>query len=198
MKHLLKVFKLRFQVLKKDDMATGEALVPFTSRIDEEYVDLLFDMVVPKEDLRKVEGILDFIDVLQRCFAQLLAEIDCDIPVPTILLVEPVSAGDELRNFVLLSNQLPPQRCPERPLLPFLLKAPKLMTSSSGTQTDTADNRYFEYFCYTFDASRPKAMPHDCSLCEKPILITDEFIRLLDCQHLYHRMCLSQHIFGIS
>ena len=46
---------MRFQM-------SGEALVP--SRIDEEYVDLLFDMVVPKEDLRKVEGILDFVEVL--------------------------------------------------------------------------------------------------------------------------------------
>jgi len=29
-----------------------------------------------------------------------------------------------------------------------------------------------------------------CELCQKGILITDEYIRLQDCQHIFHRICL--------
>ena len=71
-KHLLMVLKDRFQ---------GDA-----GDIDEEYVELLYELVVPKDDLKEVEGILDFVEVLQRRFS-LLIENDA----PTILLIEPLS-----------------------------------------------------------------------------------------------------------
>lgn len=37
-------------------------------------------------------------------------------------------------------------------------------------------------------------MPEACRICEKEVLITDEYIRLLDCNHIYHRICLIHHI----
>lgn len=51
---------------------------------------------------------------------------------------------------------------------------------------------------YSYDVANPRAMPTDCSLCNKPILITEEFIRLLDCQHLYHRLCLIRRVVEAS
>jgi hypothetical protein len=41
-------------------------------------------------------------------------------------------------------------------------------------------------------------MPTDCSLCNQPILITEEYIRLLDCHHLYHRLCLIRRVVEAS
>lgn len=33
-----------------------------------------------------------------------------------------------------------------------------------------------------------------CALCKKTVKVTDEFIRLLDCNHVFHRICLIQSI----
>jgi len=37
-------------------------------------------------------------------------------------------------------------------------------------------------------------MPDTCRICQQNILITDEYIRLLDCNHIYHRICLIHSI----
>lgn len=37
-------------------------------------------------------------------------------------------------------------------------------------------------------------MPDVCKICLQNILITDEYIRLLDCNHIYHRICLIHSI----
>ena len=53
-KHLLKVYKSRFQPDVAVDEDPDQAV----------YVELLFDMVIPKDDLRQVAGILDFVEIL--------------------------------------------------------------------------------------------------------------------------------------
>jgi hypothetical protein len=49
-------------------------------------------------------------------------------------------------------------------------------------------------FNYKFDLKCVKNMPDDCKICKQKILITDEYIRLLDCNHIYHRICLIHYI----
>lgn len=53
-------------------------------------------------------------------------------------------------------------------------------------------------FEYKFNPTKIKAMPDKCQLCDKELHITDEFIRLLDCNHIYHRICLIHHIADLT
>ena len=33
-----------------------------------------------------------------------------------------------------------------------------------------------------------------CALCQKDILLTDEYIKLIDCNHIYHRICMIHRV----
>ena len=49
-------------------------------------------------------------------------------------------------------------------------------------------------FCYKLNISKPKQIDEPCKICNGMVLITDEYIRLLDCNHIYHRICLIHSI----
>ena len=99
----------------------------------EYYIDLLFDMVIPKDDLRQVEGILDFVDILQRRFALLLHEIDPNEAAPVLLLIEPLVDGDHA-NFIIHKKNAPLLH--EVTALPLLLRAPPSNLVCMDTQTE--------------------------------------------------------------
>lgn len=37
-----------------------------------------------------------------------------------------------------------------------------------------------------------------CSICRQFVLVTDEFIRILDCNHIYHRICMIHHVAKVT
>ena len=94
-----------------------------------------------------------------------------------------------------------------------------MIETSEGLQVDQAEGtNCLPQFEYRFNPTKPKSMglgedyfPSQrrklrdddpttdlrdciCSICEQTILVTDEYIRLLDCNHVYHRICLIHSI----
>jgi hypothetical protein len=103
-------------------------------------------------------------------------------------------------------------------LLIFLLQQPMSYRKEQGDiQTDCLPE-----FQYVFNPSKPKAMglgpdyfPQQrianseqdtilvkgdciCSLCKQCVLVSDEFIRLLDCNHIYHRICMIHNVASVT
>lgn len=100
-------------------------------------------------------------------------------------------------------------------LIIFLLEQPEShMVAAENIQTRT-----LPHFQYVFNPSRPKSMGQGrdyfpsqrkkndqdqlkfcsfsdcvCSICGQCVMITDEYIRLLDCNHIYHRICMIHSI----
>lgn len=74
-------------------------------------------------------------------------------------------------------------------LLIFLIENPEPQVKEMAIQTECLPS-----FEYKFDKDQIKQMPDTCRICQQNILITDEYIRLLDCNHIYHRICLIHSI----
>jgi len=104
-------------------------------------------------------------------------------------------------------------------LVIFLLQQPdSYMASMDNIQTSGLPQ-----FEYMFNPSKPKSMGQGrdcfpsqrkqhgqdqlqlcsfsdcvCSICQQCVLITDEYIRLLDCNHIYHRICMIHSIAQVT
>lgn len=153
-----------------------------------QYVDILFNMVVNRRDFARVENISDFVDLVESKFKRVV-DIDQKDSVQ-ILFVEKI---DSQFNFIIHTKEKSIFDLQDKELLVFLIEKPEARIKEMVVQTDNHPTFY-----YQFDSQQPKRLPNDCELCNKPIEITEEFIRLLDCNHLYHRICLIHRIVELT
>lgn len=103
-----------------------------------------------------------------------------------ILFIEKV---DNLHNFIIHSKDKFGLELDGKELLIFMIETEESLKKEFEVQTEG-----MPIFTYKFDLKRVKNMPEDCKVCKQQILITDEYIRLLDCNHVYHRICLIHYI----
>ena len=141
-------------------------------------------MVISKKEWEAVENMSDFVELIETKLRKVV-DIDETNKVE-ILFVEKI---DKQWKFIVHSKDKCSLDLEGKDILIFLIENPEPAKKQIEVQTES-----FPIFQYQFDAQNQKQMPGTCKLCKSNVLITDEYIRLLDCNHIYHRICLIHFI----
>ena len=141
-------------------------------------------MIVSKKEFGSIENMNDFVQLVDTKFKSIMDVHESGMI--EILFIEKV---DNLHNFIIHSKDKFGLDLDGKELLIFMIETEDSLKREFEVQTEG-----MPMFTYKFDLKRVKNMPEDCKVCKQQILITDEYIRLLDCNHVYHRICLIHYI----
>lgn len=178
---------LRHLVAKYREKYHDEPCPPSNPRV---FREMLFNLIAPKHEFQQIKNLQDFADLM---LASLKKFLDDDFEVLFL------TSNAEDQSLSLLSHQQHTSAntmdLESKQLLVFLVQPPEQTSRSIESETKT-----LRPFQYIFNPSKPRsirtpaASETTCTLCGKSVKVTDEFIRLLDCNHVYHRICLIQAV----
>mmetsp|Transcript_21834 Transcript_21834/g.33801 ORF Transcript_21834/g.33801 Transcript_21834/m.33801 type:complete len:206 (-) Transcript_21834:1472-2089(-) len=141
-------------------------------------------MVVPKKEFSTIESISDLVEVIERNFKKVVDPEDSDLV--DIIFLERVAAGE---GFIIHSRDKSSFDLEGKSLLVFLIETKAESKKEVSVQTESLPP-----FEYKFDSTQLKKLPGQCRICSENVRVTDEYIRLLDCNHVFHRICLIHSI----
>lgn len=151
----------------------------------EQFMDIIFDMVIPRGEYEQIGGLQDFIELAT---SKLKPLVDIEPATPEdqteILFVERM---DESK-FIIYSKDQTIFDVEGKKLLIFLIQSAVSEVQHSDTQTES-----MPIFEYRFEPEKPRQLTM-CNICSQDVLVTDEYIRMLDCNHIFHRICLIHQI----
>jgi hypothetical protein len=141
-------------------------------------------MMINKKDYQTVESMQELGELCRHKFKRLVDINETDHV--EIVFIEKVN---EAKNFLILTKGISLMDLEGKDLLLFMLDGDEQQHKEMEIQTEQVPS-----FDYKFDKQDIKNMNCICSICNKGVLIIHEYIRLLDCNHIFHRICLIHKI----
>ena len=188
-KHLLSIYK---NSLPSQNTENTETEIQKKYRLQQEmneistqqYMDIIFNMMINKKDYQRVESMQELGELCRQKFKRLVDINETDNV--EIVFIEKVN---EAKNFLILTKRISLMDLEGKDLLLFMLDGDEPAHREMEIQTEQVPS-----FDYKFDKQDIKNMNCICSICSKSVLIIHEYIRLLDCNHIFHRICLIHKI----
>jgi len=145
-------------------------------------------MIVDKKEFHtKTDCLQGFVKLVTEKFTKLfdIEETGC----VELLFAERL----QKQEYTILSRDKTSLDLEGQEVLLFIIEPPGSQTAQIECQTETDVPIEFK-----FSPDDPKKMNLTCSICSEDVLVTDEYIRLLDCNHTFHRICLIHSIAEIT